>query len=246
VDVVVELQSTFHYNTDHLSATERVLFSNKYPGTAEYQLEHFRTDVLATLCAYFGAAAITEGNKCINIAPNGNRLPADVVVCVQYRNYKRIYQRMGYGGVEEEYIPGILFYTRKERRPVINYPKPHYDNGVAKHARTNEWFKPTVRAFKNARSYMVDNGLIKPELAPSYFLQCLLYNARDNAFGRSYQDTFNSVLVSVAEQVMKDKGRQLICQNGQLPLFGDSPEQWCWDNAIQFLSALLDLWNKWK
>lgn len=238
VDVVVELQTTFRSDISRLTTGERVTFAKKYPGSAEYTLETFRADVLATLRAYFGSSAVTERNKCINIAPNGSRLPGDVVVCLQYRKYTHISE--GYGG--ENYIPGIWFVTRRERREIINYPKPHYENGVKKQASTNEWFKPTVRMFKNARTYMVDRNLIDKDLAPSYFLQCLVHNAPDKSFGQSYQATFINVLTALA----KMDTQTFICENGQVPLFGDTPEQWKVSDAINFMGALVKLWEEWK
>jgi hypothetical protein len=65
-----------------------------------------------TLRWYYGPCAVNEGNKCINIEGSGNRLPADVVVCLEYRRYLRFPHV-----TQQSYAPGIIFYTLNEGRP---------------------------------------------------------------------------------------------------------------------------------
>src|SRR5438128_2209878 len=112
------------------------------------------------LAARHGAAS--EGKNALSIAAQGGRLPADVVVATQYRRYLR-FSSIG----DEQWIEGISFFTRPGNEFVVNYPKPHYDNGVTKNsaARTNGWYKPCVRMFKNARTHLVDRGVINAALA---------------------------------------------------------------------------------
>ena len=64
-------------------------------------------------------------------------------------------------------------------------------------------------------------------LAPSYFVECLIYNAPDAAFQYSFQETYHSI---VNWMVQNDLDR-LICQNEQQWLFGPSPEQWSVEDA---------------
>jgi hypothetical protein len=92
-----------------------------------------------------------------------------------------------------------------------------------------------VRIFKNARTYLVDQGTISDDLAPSYFLECLLYNVPDDNFGGSLQDTFVAAFNWLWKAVKVDS---LLCQNRQLKLFGDTPELWDVAKAKQFLEAL--------
>lgn len=235
VDVVVQLNSTFKRNISALSEYEIALYKATY-SDATYLWKHFRADVLKALRNYYGASVISEGNKSIKVAGGSNRLPADVVVCIQYRKYQR-FLSMG----DQRYVEGIVFYTLRENRRVINYPKLHYKNGAKKNKQTNSWYKPSVRVFKHARTYLVDHDAIAKDLAPSYFLECLLYNVPNDAFGGSYQETFCNVLSWLTEANFED----FTCQNEQLPLFGETPEQWSMDDAIQLVNELINLWNNW-
>jgi len=221
VDVVAQLNSTFYSN---LSEEQK-----RYLGLtpALYGWSDFRTDVLRALNNYYNSSAITEGNKSIKVEDNDGRLPADVVVCAQYRKYRSVNTY--------DFIKGMTFWTRNERRQIINYPKRHYENGVTKHQNTNNWYKPSVRMFKNIRSY------ISTISVPSYFLECLLYNVSNGNFGDSYQDTFCNIVTWLNEVYLDN----FICQNGQLALFGPTPEQWSTESARIFIRELISLWNNW-
>lgn len=173
VDVIVQLNSTFGYDLSGLPEEQKRQFHASYPTNAIYLWGHFRADVLQALRTYYGLRAITEGNKSLKLAAAPGRLSADIVVAVHFRTYLHFY-----GMKYQQYVDGIRFYSRNDQREIINFPKPHYANGVNKNseAQTDGWYKPTVRVFKNARTYLVDRGVISETVAPSYFLECLIYN----------------------------------------------------------------------
>ena len=196
-----------------------------------YGWNDFRADVLKALKNYYGIGTIAEGNKSIKVKAISGRLPADVVVCAQYSRYRSLNS--------DDYIEGMTFWTRNENRQVINYPKLHYRNGVIKHQNTNNWYKKSIRMFKNIRNYLRDNYYIHNNLIPSYFLECLLYNVPDEKFGVSFVDTFCNV-VNWLERVRLDN---FVCQNEQLLLFGNTPEQWSINSATEFIQKLIKLWN---
>ena len=83
---------------------------------------------------------------------------------------------------EQSYVEGMTFYALRDKRWVVNYPKEHYKNGASKSRRTGDRYKRTVRMFKNARNYLETNHAMSSKLVPSYFAECLLYNAPDTAF----------------------------------------------------------------
>lgn len=68
-----------------------------------------------------------------------------------------------------------------------------------------------------------------------------MYNAPDNLFAQSYGYTFCSVFNWLNNANLAT----LICQNGQLPLFGTTPEQWTEQQARALLQELKNLWNNW-
>lgn len=50
---------------------------------------------------------------------------------------------------------------------------------TAKHQATNSYFKPTVRAMKNMRTKLVEDGRIGNETAPSYCIEGMVWNVRE-------------------------------------------------------------------
>jgi len=236
VDIIVQLNSSFFEDLSGLSPGERELFGSAY-SNASYGWADFRSDVLRSLRAYYGMSAITEGNKSLKITAASGRLASDVIVCLHYRKYK--YFR---GRGDEKYIDGICFYTASDHRQIISFPKPHYENGVLKNSSTNNLFKPSVRLFKNIRSYLVERGSINANLAPSYFLECLIYNVPNREFDSSYGQTFCNVVNFFADTSLQEFN----CQDEQRKLFGSSAEQWVQENAKRFVDELVNLWNNWR
>ena len=241
VDIVVQLNSTFIPDLANLSPFERTLLSWAYSET-DYLWEHFRTDVLHALKEYYGTSAVSEGFKSLKVIGNSGRLPADVVVCLQYRGYQYFRSRS-----DEQYIEGIIFYSFRENQWILNFPKQHYNNGVEK----NKWlntkgrYKPIVRVFKNARTYLVDRDIITENSAPSYFLECLLYNVPNMHFADSYQESFSSIIDWFLYAFSSNKYEDFLCQNEILALFGDEPEQWSVNYTIELLLTLKELWSNW-
>jgi len=239
IDVVVELNATFGYDLSQLNYEQKAAFNRAYPTNATYQWTHLRDDVLQALRNYYGNSAVTEGNKSLKLVRASGRLAADVIPAIHFLKYSSFY-----GTQSESHVDGIQFWSGNEGRSVINFPKRHYDNGVSKHStsRTNGWYKPAIRMFKNARTYLIDHGRIPDDLAPSYFLESLLYNVPDARFGVSYEDTFVEVFNWLWSEAPTDN---LICQNAVLSLFGPTAEQWSVRSANEFLAALKQLWENW-
>ena len=235
VDVVAQLNSTFYPDLSLLDLGQRAAFQRRYPGSAGYTWEHFRRDVLAALRQGFGYNSVKEGNKCLTVAGGNGRLPCDVVPCLEYRLY-RSYTGIGPGS----WIPGIAFWAR-DGRQIVNFPKPHYENGVAKQKSTSEWFKPVVRVFKNARNAAVRRRYLVEDTAPSYFLEGFVHSVPHGQFGQSYASSF----CSIVDWWSRADLPQLFCQNGVTRLFGGTPEQWSETSAKQFIGAVASVWNNW-
>lgn len=233
VDVVVQLNDVFGKDLSNLSGEEQTRFKASY-SDATYTYWNFRADVLKALTAYFGANKIRAGNKSVKLAGDSNRVNADVVPCLQYRKYKHFVSL-----TDQAYVEGMKFYTQSEKRLIINYPKIHYENGCRKNSpeQTSGWFKATVRVFKNARSKLVDTGKISESLAPSYFIECLIYNVPNSRFGNSWQSTYYGVLAWLAKADFSN----FVCQNEQTKLFGDTPEHWNARSAQLLVKELLEL-----
>ena len=230
IDVVMELTSAFFLDASAVPEPARTRLADSFP-TASRSLEDFYQEVLRALQDAFGHSRVSLGNKAVRLEASGGRLPADIVVCQTYRAY----------GDPSLYEKGIAFWTRRERRRIVNYPRQHYDNGVAKSGNTSGRFKAAVRMFKRARNEVPALSGYRSATAPSYFVECLLYNAPPRCFGGSYTDTFVDLVNWILEARLED----LYCQNGVQQLFGSSPEQWTVQAATDFAHGLANLWNTW-
>ncbi len=237
VDIVAQLNATFAHNAATLPPAQYQAFCSQFPGAATYHWADFRRDVLASLRAYYGNASVTEGNRCLKVVTGVGRPIADVLPALLYRQYESFY-----GPNSEARIEGIRFQDRTGR-VILNYPKLHYENGVRKNSeqRTNGWFKPTVRVLKNARSCAVARGYSDVNAAPSYFIDCLIWNVPDNQFGPTYRDTY----CNLVNYLNASDFGGFMCRNGLVPLFGSSQEQWTQGSARAFITALIRLWNNW-
>lgn len=231
VDVMLELNSAFQYSASSLSQYEQNLISSSF-STSSHSWNDFRREALKALEQGFGKKFVGQGNKSIKLKANRPRLAADIVVCMEHRTYTS----------QRSYVAGVTFQALQDKRWIVNYPKRHYDNGAEKSKRTGDRYKRTVRMFKNARNHLEANHLISSSLAPSYFLECLLYNAPDSAFQSKFQETYCSIVNWMAQSNLSE----LMCQNRQQHLFGDSQGQWSTADAKTLINSLVTLWNDWK
>jgi hypothetical protein len=236
VDIVMRLDSTFQYDISGLSELEKKLFSTAFAGSASYNYSTFKDDIAQRLKVKFGDD-VKPGTKAIKVKANGSRRNADVVVAVEFRRYQNFYSF-----TNQRYVAGICFYTPSWDK-IINYPKQHSENCTAKHQGTKSYFKPMVRILKNARVRLANDGKIgNLALAPSYFLEGLMYNVPNHLFTGSYQDAMLKAFNWIVEQ---DRSK-FVTANAQYYLLGNSVVNWPVANCDAFLNAFIELWNNWK
>lgn len=237
VDVVVQSNKTYYYDTSNLTMNEQSNFENAFL-SATYNFSELRQEIFQTLVNQFGSGNVLPGSKSIKVKALGYE--ADVVPAFQYRKYTQF----GQSDSQRNFIEGIHFYTNNGYQPVINFPKVHYSNGTVKNSNTNNMFKPTVRIFKNMKKKLISDGKIDNSLAPSYYLECLLYNVPNGKFiNNDYASTVYNILLWLHESASNLDS--LVCQNGQVYLFGNSDVQWRTYDAQLFISRLVGLWNDW-
>ncbi|MGQ3677979.1 nucleotidyltransferase domain-containing protein [Tenacibaculum discolor] len=242
VDLVVEFRSIFSKNLSALTESQKNEYRAHYK-PAKYSLSVFKTSVVKQLKSCYGENNIVVGNKAILVKGDGNRLDCDVVVCNPYRKY------ISYSSSNENYIEGILFETEHDTpsKTIINYPKVHLKNGSVKNRQenTNGNFKPSVRVLKNIKASMVNKNYITKELAPSYFLECLIYNSKNSNF---QQSSYGDIVVSIINQFSTDLRNgnmaNYLVQNEQRKLFGSEDQQWNIDDATIFVNQLIKFWNE--
>lgn len=108
---------------------------------------------------------------------------------------------------------------------------------------TNTRFKPVVRILKNMRNSMVDKGYLQASVAPSYFLEGMLYNVPDLVFGQSYGDTVANAL----NWIINCDRTKLLCANELYYLCHPTcPVTWRAESLEVYLDAAKKFWNEWQ
>ena len=143
--------------------------------------------------------------------------------------------------VTVSHMDGIGFYLSDEQRWVVSFPQQHHSRGLKKEKAANYRFKRTIRVFKAARNRLVAKKVLAKDVAPSYFIECLLYNVPDSLFKPKLAPTYTGILDWLGTARRKD----FKCQNGQVELFGSGREQWSQKKARAFIKALQDMWDTW-
>jgi hypothetical protein len=188
---------------EHSSDIDLVLMLK---GAPESDWEEFRDDVLAVLSESY---AVRMGRRCVNVDDPDSLFGemVDILVATEYR------------------LPGEqgVFFRDQEGRAIVNFPKQHRRNGDAKDRRTGGRFKDVVRAVKRVRKLAERERMLLDGTAPSYLLECLLYNVPDDVYRTpSLGEAYRGALDWLRRAHLDD----LPCQNGINRLFGPRPDQW--------------------
>lgn len=234
VDVLIRLDSTFYHDANTLPENQRQIFERKYPGAATYGLPEFKAEVASWLRQKFGRVEV--GQKALFIPGNGSRRDCDVLPCARF---KYLY---GVTDSDESFADGICFFLRDGTK-IVNFPVQHSDNCTAKHQATKQWFKRTVRMYKNMRNHLVDKNILQDGVAPSYFIEGMLWNVPNEKFGMGFESTF----VETFNYLVNADRTSFKCANGiHLLIAENSHVSWPSANCAMYLSALRDLWNGWN
>lgn len=234
VDVVIWTKDTFDYDIDNLPADQQAAFRRDFPDVPSAG-PSFKSEVLSWLRTNYGAD-VDPKKKAIHLKETSYRRAADIIACTEHRRYYR-YENTTEAG--QGYYLGVRFHTT-DGISIVNFPKEHQKDCTTKHQATNSYFKPTIRIFKNMRNRMIEKGIIKEGLAPSYFIEGMLWNVPNDQYGRSYQNTVVNCLNWLHGCTRKD----LKCAHQLFYLLRDGAHN-CWPptNFEAFLSASIKFYN---
>lgn len=235
VDIVIELNSIFSYDIDQLTDEEKQTFHSFYSNPSQYKFAQFKKDVFASLKKYFSKTTLEYGAKSLKIPKNSSRVNADVIPAFHHRKYGRFtYYTI------DQYVSGIKLYNTETNELIINYPKEHKKNCEALNHDTEGKFKDSIRIFKNLRKQLKQKNEIDDSLAPSYFIENLIYNCPAPTFNGSYQ----SIVINILQNVLNDSENGSLqyykCANGQDMLFL-SKHTWNTDDAMSFIAKCANL-----
>jgi hypothetical protein len=171
VDIGVLCYDTFFY--DNPPETTAQTFGI-VPATYDYH--QFKNDVGAALVDYFGAKAVTRGDKAFDIKETSHHVEADVAPFFEHRRYNR----------SGTYLSGIEMRPTSGQPPkIINWPEEHYQNGKAKNERTARAYRALVRILKGLRCDMDDDNITTAKPITSFLCECLIWNVPDTEFTHS-------------------------------------------------------------
>ncbi len=235
VDVVMQLNSVHYRDTTRLPPPQLAAYREVYKDSP-YTHADFKKAVEAQLLKKF-PSYVVPGKKAVLIkGDNSGRRNADVLIAAKFRRY-HAFHALG----NETYDEGLCFFLPDGKR-VENFPELHSDNCIAKNKDTDGYFKDTVRIFKNLRNHLIDQKKSPDGIAPSYYIEGLLYNVPLPHFGTDYATTFFNSF----QWLWNVDRTTLTCAHGLDPLLGeDSPIAWPAQNCTDFLSAVADCWNNW-
>lgn len=218
VDLVVQLDVRLRPKVAALIGPQ--LRSNGSHMAAYERWQSFRRLVLVALRENFGDAVVTTGRKSLKVAQGPIPAAADVVVTLKCGN-------------------GTTLYVPDEHRWAVSFPQQHHSKGASKERGSAGRYKRATRMFKAARNRVLERDGLAEDSAPSYFVECLMYNVPNRLFKNSLSQTYVGTLNWLSTATLSE----FKCQNQLVDLFGDSRDQWSVDKAQDFIRALGDLWN---
>ncbi|RWR13240.1 nucleotidyltransferase domain-containing protein [Paenirhodobacter populi] len=235
VDVTMCLTSIYYMDTSDLSPDDKERFERNR-GAATYSFEEFRKEVLSWLIKNFGTG-VKLGKKAIFIPGHGSRRDADVLVCVEHRKY------WSYAVPNSTHFSeGICFWTTDGKK-IVNYPKQHMANCTTKHQGTNSRFKCNIRALKNMRNAMIERKFLEEGVAPSYFLEGMLWNAPNE----NYVSTYRQAFLNYINWLDSCETSKLLCANERHWLLRDNSQvSWSLANFKKFRNAAVGFWNSYE
>ena len=153
---------------------------------ATYYYSDFKNDVGAALVSYFGAGAVTRGNKAFDVRETSHHVEADVAPFFEHRRYT----------TRGNYTEGVELRPDNNQPPkVINWPAQHYANGVTKNQATGMRFKAMVRVLKSLRYEMLEADIAAAKPAIGFLIECLVWNVPNATFGNPrYEDDLRNIL----------------------------------------------------
>ncbi len=231
VDVIVQLNSVWNRDISKLPADQQEAYLSSV-FKASYGFSEFRNDVITALSKYFGTSYVVLGNKSIKLMGNDYRVDADIIPCLEYRKYNYFYSSNN-----QSYNQGIKFCSQNDGKEIINYPKLHIKNGEDKNTehRTNQTYKHLVRIFKNVKRQLVEKYNFDSKIAPSYFIECAIYNVPDLNFDTNYKTATEKVSKFILHECTP---QEMTTVSHQHLLFGQESWQWNETDAATFFNAV--------
>ena len=197
---------------------------------ASYHYVDYKREVGEALASYFGAGAVTKGNKAFDIHANTYRVDADVVPFFEHR---RISQ-------DGSWLSGVEMSPASGPK-IVNWPEHHYANGVLKNNATNRSYKGLVRILKTLRYAMIADGVPSAQSVTSFLMECLAWNVPNDVIGQyTWQSTFRDALVHLYNATKSDESCGEWGEVSELKYLFRAAQPWTRQGTNLFI---VDAWN---
>lgn len=196
-------------------------------------LFQLRKEVTRTIVNKFGAQSVdTTGSKAIRVKGlDGSRAEVDVVPAFTLDYI-----------LPFTVIHGVALYNPNTDKWTYNFPDQHIINGKTKRANTGHRFKRIVRCIKRMQSDMMQHDALSTRV-PSFLIECLVYNARDEEFTNPFDDRYDRVkrvLTNINSQLNTPHADTTMMEiNGVKRLFG-AGQSWTINEARHFIRTALE------
>jgi hypothetical protein len=202
---------------------------------ADYTYSTFKNDVGSALTAYFKNGHLTRGKKAFDIKENTYRISADAVPCFEHRRYHKDGTWV---------IPTGTAFVPDDGGRIMNWPDQNYSNGVTKNTATGGRFKDVVRILKRLRYKMCEEKIAAADPIPSFFIECLVWNAPNSAFGHdTYTFDVREVLANLFNNTIKLETCEEWGEINELKYLFKGGQPWTLVQAHAFISAAWDYWG---
>ena len=230
VDIVLKHTGAYYCDLSQLSLEHRANYERASGGTAQYGYDQFKAHAEGYIKRLYNGVQV--GKKAVFVPGNNGRRNADIVICLDFRRYTT------YEPGNMHYHQGVAFFSGGNR--IDNFPKQHSANCTSKHQATSSNFKPMVRVLKNMRNAMIEKGLLADGVAPSYFIEGMLWNVPADQFTGNYGDMF----VACYNWVVNAEISKLTTASGLHWLVRDNTSV-CWPTTSfkTFTAALKNYWE---
>lgn len=229
VDIGVVCFDAFcpEYPDDNVKAELNKSFSDSI-----YTYDVFKNEVEEALVARFGRDAVSRGSKSFDIKENTYRVESDVAAFFEHRRYTSI----------SHYLSGVEMIPDDDSQSrVRNWPEQHYESGVSKNLLTSRSYKRVVRILKTLSNEMANNEIKSAKDAPSFLIECLVFNASNTCFEySSYKPMVRAVLAELFNNTIDDEKCSEWGEVSELKYLFKGSQPWTRQGAHQFLS---DAWN---
>jgi hypothetical protein len=231
IDVCAMLKDTFYSEYRDGAKRENYGFvegSNNF--------HDYKSYIIEALQKKFGRENVTPGNKAIYIESNNYHVHADVVPAFQFRNYRNETKNN-----PDDFIEGIKFFS-SDSLEIVNYPKIHIENGIAKNDATARKFKRTVRLYKRIRNKMIEDRLpVSPNIR-SFLIEGLLWNVPNEIFNNAttWNELLRESIVLLYNSTKTDEGCKGWGEVSERFYLFHSNRRWSRADANAFLAQM---WN---